>query len=458
MLSREVCGETNMRGFYPELVKLYRHLHIPFAPMSFSFSFGASPASKTRQQGPLPSILYSGLTTRRAFRLQLPGKTFLQYIYYIFKILWSYPILNVVAWYHVKSGHTRDPKHRISKITFGEWCDSSLVYHSFFVELLLPMLCSIMTADCATVRSIPAAEMLNYLVATLFYRHFTVKGGVSQVVAALSANMKADHIHLNMVVKDMIPITEGDKTGIELVCENKKTGMESHLHYDHIIFASQAPQTAAMLRQLCGHLDRDVSRSYLEHCEEQINQLSKLRYEQSTVVCHTDVSILAPEKEAWRDLNFIRPIHTANDDPTYTMATHVIYQTPDSVFMQTTNPLPWLFPHENTWVSKSDFERFVLTLSGREARRSFFDFEVANGKYTMHPKLGILQGLDSKCLWDMKMPSIWFCGSWSYGVPLLEGTVVFHLLSGCVTSARLVATDILRKADLSTKHIEEVWQ
>lgn len=408
-------------------MKLYRHLRIPFAPMSFTFSFGASPASVTRQQGPMPSFLYSGFKNRRSLNMELPDKSFLKSITFILKVLWSYVILILAACYHVKVGHTRDPSHRVRQITFGEWCDHSWVYHTFFIELLLPMLCSIMTADYAAVRSIPAAEMLEYLFATFMYRHHTVQGGVSQVVATLTANMNAKQIHLGVTVKDLIPVFDGDKSRIKLVCEDRKSSTERHLLYDHIIFASQASQSAKMLRQLCDHLDRNDSQSYLEHCEEQISQLSKFCYVQSTVICHTDVSILAPRKKAWRELNFVRPIHIGTDDPTYTMATHVIYQEPDYVFMQTTNPLPWLVPREDTWISKSEFERFVLTIPGREARRTFFDFEVSNGKDTRQPKLGILQGSGPESLWETKMPSIWFCGSWSYGVPLLEGTVCVHL-------------------------------
>lgn len=344
-------------------------------------------------------------------------------MYSVLKIAWSYFALIVAAWYHVRTGHTRDPAHRIRKITFGEWCDNSWVFRSFLTELLLPMLCSIMTANCEAVRSIPAAEMLDYLIATLLYKHFTVQGGVSRVVVALTANLNTDQIHLGVVVKDVVPETNDGKTRIILVCEYKDTGKVMHFHYDHVIFASQASQTAKMLKQLCEHMEQDELQFSLAHCQEQVKQLSKLHYEPSTVVCHNDVSILAPEASAWRGLNFVRPIHTKANDPTFTMATHIICQTPDSVVMQTTNPLPWLFPREDTWISKSEFERFVLTLSGREARRTFFDFEVSKDKDTKLAKLGPLQGVHSKSLWEAKFPGIWFCGSWSYGVPLLEGTV-----------------------------------
>lgn len=342
----------------------------------------------------------------------------------IFKISWSYLVVNMAAWYHVHLGHTRDPDHYIRKINFGQWCDESWVLSSFLAELLIPMLCSIMTADYETVRAIPAAEMLDYIVATFSNQHYTVQGGVSQVVEALTSNMKPEQIHLGLTVKDLIPLSEGQKTRVHLVCEHKISGKEKHLIYDHIIFASQASQTARMLQQFCDHLHGHMSELPVAPYQETVSQLNKLCYKQSTVVCHTDASVIAPRKEAWRDLNFIRAIPRESTDATYTMATHIICQKDASVVMQTTNPLPWLFPNESTWISKSDFERFVLTLSGCEARRAFFDYEMSHGKYTKHPKLGPLQGVGPVNLREASMPGIWLCGSWSYGVPLLEGTVV----------------------------------
>ena len=118
------------------------------------------------------------------------------------------------------------------------------------------------------------------------------------------------------------------------------------------------------------------------------------------------------------------------------MATHVIHRSPAQVVMQTTNPLPQLFPAADKTIRQSTFDRFVLTLEGRQAREHFFQ---RRGK---RRALGPLQGSP-----DGGGGGVWFTGSWSYGVPLLEG---------CVTSARLVAERILQQHDLDASHIASI--
>ena len=83
-------------------------------------------------------------------------------------------------------GHTQNMEHRIYKRTFGKWCDSIWIHRSFVEELLIPLFCSIMTANVNSVRSMPAAEVLDYVARTFLYDHYTVQGGVSQVVDGLS--------------------------------------------------------------------------------------------------------------------------------------------------------------------------------------------------------------------------------------------------------------------------------
>ena len=72
----------------------------------------------------------------------------------------------------------------------------------------------------------------------------------------------------------------------------------------------------------------------------------------------------------------------------------------------------------------------------RQAREHFFQ---RRGK---RRTLGPLQGSP-----DGGGGGVWFTGSWSYGVPLLEG---------CVTSARLVAERILQQHDLDASHIASI--
>ena len=425
-----------MAAYYPELVALYRHLGIPFAPASFSFSFGRAPESKVRVHGTEPDFLYSGLTNK--------GRKFIRRgsfasPFFVLTTVWSYLVILFMAYYHTAMGHTQNMEHKIYKRTFGEWCDSIWIHRSFVGELLIPLFCSIMTANVDAVRSMPAAEVLDYVARTFLYDHYTVQGGVSQVVDGLSFYLSPSQKRVGVTITDVFPQHVNDKRQFGLRFTTAD-GEQMEATFDHIVFASQATQTARMLEMYYHHLSRSsgnfLSSPHSQRCRQQLESLRRMRYEKSTVVCHTDTTILPPKQEHWRDLNLVSPLHPHSPDASFTMATHIIWRTSDEVVMQTTNPLPYLFPLEHTWISKSTFERFVLTLQGRDARQSFF---LTRGAKHGRPTsvLGPLQGPPEApvhvhsqreaCAPFRSEGGFWFCGSWSYGVPLLEGAfLVVH--------------------------------
>lgn len=347
---------------------------------------------------------------------------------FVLSILWSYAVLNVLVWYHVGMGHTRNASHRVSQQTFGEWLDHAGLRYAFVKDLLLPLFSSIMTTDVNTVRDIPAAEVLEYIRYTFFYDHYTVQGGVSQVVAKLAAPLCPENIHLNTSITDIVPIETEGRHQIKLRHHQGPSTQE--LVFDHVIFATQATQASKMIQQYVDHLARTpfstTTKALHDRALEQASELRKLVYKPSTVVCHTDTSVLAPEKKDWRDLNLVTPLPTSGDGPGFTMATHIVWQSGDMTVMQSTNPLPWLLPSENKRISFSRFERFVLTMAGKSARTSFFISPSSRSNSIHALQLGPLQG---PCLAadGSQLPGFWFSGSWSYGVPLLEGLFP-HLL------------------------------
>ena len=156
------------------------------------------------------------------------------------------------------------------------------------------------------------------------------------------------------------------------------------------------------------------------------------------------------------------------------MATHVIaidFPSPDGpqLLMQTTNALSSMTPRAETVLSVSHFQRAVLTLQGKDAQRGLFQWtrtapkvdgrKVGRRKQIRHIlshanpfgtrwflQLGELQGAaapviasDASGKGTKANAQIWACGSWSPGIPLLEG---------CVRSARLVCEEILRQEDI----------
>lgn len=404
-------------AYYPNLVALYKHLRIEFDPQSFSFSF----AHKTddARSGPVPDFLYRG---RRNKGPRCTRRGSMARPLFWVTTIWSYIVIVLLAWFHTACGYT---SHRR---TLGEWCDSIWIAQSFVDELLYPMLSSIMTADFTAVRAMPAREVLEYVAHTFLYRHYRVRGGVSRVVHALTDHLPADRVRVGATITDVFPV-DAHRIGVQYMASD---GSKDEAVYDHLVFASQATQTAMMLQWYHDHMQPSTRALF---CAQQLAQLRLLCYKKSTVVCHTDTNLLPPDEADWRDLNFVTPTFMEEQD-TYTMATHVVHRSPSQVVMQTTNPLSHLFPATDKTISQSTFDRFVLSLEGRQAREHFFQ------KHGTRQTLGSLQGSP-----DGGGGGIWFTGSWSYGLPLLEG---------CVTSARQVAERILQQHDLDISHIASI--
>ena len=68
------------------------------------------------------------------------------------------------------------------------------------------MFSSIMTADMAAVRAMPTREVLEYVAHTFLYRHYRVRGGVSQVVHALTDYLPADRVRVGATITDVFPV------------------------------------------------------------------------------------------------------------------------------------------------------------------------------------------------------------------------------------------------------------
>lgn len=466
---RSVRVDVPMRafsqGYYPELLALYRSINIAFQPSRFTFAFATGDESldvEKRAHGPDPIFLYNGRRNGKRYHMYPKHSSLFGALYsawYLLTIGISYLLLNFLANYHSKRQHTTDPNHPISKLTFSTWCTQSWISSRFTDDLLFPMFGSIMTTDMDAVQNLPASEVLEYIARTFFSPHFTVHGGVARVVEALCSPIPAEQLHLGVSILDIAP-TDTDRGRCIMIRVKRRSGQVCEFGpFDHVVFASQATQTSSLLRRYQKHLHDEATASDRARVDRMLAAFESMRYENSTVVCHTDASILPAQHRYWRDLNFVSP-HGPHQDAKgqYTMATHIVWRDASSedtpVIMQTTNPLPWLFPAESAWISKSTFERFVLTLRGRDARRNFFQERNDQRRYKsrLHEslsrlKLGPLQGRPAGE--NVRDPGIWVNGSWSFGVPLLEG---------CISSARLVCTELLQSEGFSSAHIQEAWK
>ncbi|EST08136.2 hypothetical protein PSEUBRA_002219 [Kalmanozyma brasiliensis GHG001] len=353
----------------------------------------------------------------------------------------------------------------------------------FAHQTLTPLFSAVMTSTLDSVWSCPASEVLDYIALTLGKDHFVVKDGVRTVVAKLLRYVDAESssqrdersagskvwtnaevrcVHrreggswVEVVYHDgsssrSSPAGSADAEGMSRQTSSSSdrtlcSEVEEHGPFDHIIFATQANQTAHFLRQYIDSLTPDAE---AERLRGVVDVLERFKYEKSLVVNHTDRRMLPRHEGDWRDLNLVSPTHhrgeeedewesdNASNDTLvssdgYTMATHILTLPPTArelLIMQTTNPLPSLQPDPAHVLSRSTFERAVIDVEAHVARQGLFTHSPKGAVQTAGGRRLALGPLQAGA------GGVWVCGSWAVGIPLLEG---------CVVSAQLVAEEIL---------------
>ncbi|KAJ3218602.1 hypothetical protein HDU67_004906 [Dinochytrium kinnereticum] len=292
-------------------------------------------------------------------------------------------------------------------VTLGKWFKEN-GYGEFFVrDAFFPLFSGVCTCSFETLSNFPAAIVLEYVATCMpFGKMSFVSNGIDKVCTGLSSPFRKN-IHLSSSISH---ITRNPLTKKYTLHVSSPTSPSSPSpfprEFDHVVFATQANQCAAILDRSKGIATGAVG------------VLKKFPYERSLVVCHTDHTVMPADKAHWRCLNFGRldpsipssPLKNTSlgyDPSTVSMCTHYDMTTrqTNNIF-QTTNPV--VLPDSEKILSAAWFERCVVTLDSIQAV----------GELDAH------QGVES----------VWFVGSFaSHGIPLLEG---------CVTSAARVLKGI----------------
>lgn len=268
------------------------------------------------------------------------------------------------------------------------------------------------------------------------------------VVQRISAPIDPANIHLASPIVSLILNETGNEATIDIHCTSNRT----YTGFSHIILATQANHARPLLQDYLDTLPRAVEqdssalRRHREAVRDQVDCLSHFEYCKTTVVNHTDPTLVPDAPEDRRDLNLIMasPSLVASawkdgtDDrplcvpPTYAMATHVLPALPG--VYQTTNPI--IPPREDTVLSVAKLERAVVSVRGKAALAGLWrERKECEWKWGCAGDdggvLGPLQGAgrldDAKAgnIEKKRMPGIWLCGSYAHcGIPLLEGCVV----------------------------------
>ncbi|CEH14530.1 hypothetical protein CBOM_02368 [Ceraceosorus bombacis] len=393
------------------------------------------------------------------------------YLSTLITLIISYLYLLIVALWHHHLGNTTDPTHPLATTPLSDWCEHHKLRRSFVDTILIPMFSAVMTARGQTVKEAPAAEILAYIAATFSRSHFTVAAGVRAVQERLLSELQPSHIHTGTSVVAVLPASSRSGAANLLVREDDT----EHLHTDfaHVILATQADQSARFLAAYSDTLlsypvtskgERLACSLESKRIRVTAEALARFRYERSVVINHTDASLLPPNKKDWRDLNLVTLPHSSAFSSQAsiseaTMATHIICKASSSssrnhVLLQTTNPLDSLYPDKSCIISQSSFDRAILSIHAKQSSGALFEWRPRNISATLAldraDHLSIFQrakaGLQRLVLrvrdralgptWEMHVghaqgapssieaapfPGIWTCGSWSTGIPLLEG-------------------------------------
>ena len=273
-----------------------------------------------------------------------------------------------------------------------------------------------------------------------------VDGGVREVVARLTANLNIQHVHLSSPI---VAIQSDPQDPRFATIQYLYDGQTQEITgFRHIILATQAIRAIPLLTSYL----RSLPSNKLDHIialQDQIQCLKAFRYHPTTVVNHTDNSLLPDNDKDIRDLNLI----TLNRNSNYenlldkfsvssacTMTTHILprpkgYPKDKPQVYQTTNPI--IEPKKDCLLSVATLERAIVTMESRKALASLSVSEPRRWwqcPYQATTRLGVVQGAR-----DGDSPGIWICGSYAHsGIPLLEG---------CVVSARNVVEQGISKSE-----------
>lgn len=443
-------------------MRLYRKLSIAIRPNNFTFSFSSN------LQDHSPFLLYNGHSGLKGISLpdciRRKAYTFqsgITYIRLISLVIISYLFLLALSLFHYTLGHLYDPAHHLSRETLQSWlARHPRLFSSVFNDAVLyPLFSAMTTSSLEQVQQIPTSEVLLYIATTFMRSHYTVTKGVRQIQHRLIEKIPAENLHLSISVLmvrfgdyqqgeeiDHVPRTPLEKNKIRLITCHSHT-QEQHVFsdFDHVIFATPASRSALILNDTIDDLDQiqddAFNKSRIQSLQDVKRELERIRYENSTVINHTDESLMPPSRRDWRDLNLITStfqlynIEGKNKKKSdHTMATHACHQLKDGRYaFQTTNTL--ITPDPASILSMSTFPR-ALTTPKQKIEGLFCWRRSSPSKHIFQHFVWPQWQLELGELQKHSNTNLFFCGSYSQGIPLLEG---------CVNSSALVVSEILEQ-------------
>lgn len=252
--------------------------------------------------------------------------------------------------------------------TLGEFIDDLKLGDYFKKYYLFPMAGAIWSCPLALIKNYPAKTFLQF-----FYNHglltvtnqpqwYTVKGGSKEYVKKMSASFQ-DKIKLNC------PIVKSVQSGDKIILTTDKG---EDFAFDHVIFASHADQTHAIIA---------------DKTKDEDAILSKIKYSPNTAFLHKDHNQMPKKKKAWASWVYLSKQKENKVSLSYWMNNLQNISDKTPLFV-TLNPIEKI--NEKDIFGRYDYEHPVFDDGAIQAQENLFKIQ---GKRNM-----------------------WFCGAWTeYG-------------------------------------------
>ncbi|KAG0012154.1 hypothetical protein BGZ80_000160 [Entomortierella chlamydospora] len=241
-----------------------------------------------------------------------------------YRIVRDYARMVVTAKEFMSKGRMMDiGKHPIEwgngrMVSLREFLEAGGYSHDFS-SFFVPRIASVCTCSFEQMMEYPACVVLEYMARCMpFGRMMAIpSSSVQEIIEKLSENVGT--VHYNTTMKYVRMEKNPNDESTDYVVLTDSFGVQRN--FDHVIFATQANQAAAILagyddskrNSKEGYDDVDHSVSPFESLRpehpfyRQIKTLLKFPYERTKVVCHTDTSFLPKDPSHWRSINVVKP-------------------------------------------------------------------------------------------------------------------------------------------------------
>ena len=247
---------------YPNLVKLFQDLNVPYEKSDMSFSVSIKNTN----------IEYSGSGLGGIFANKLN----------LFNLKYLVMIKEIISFY--KTAPKLIENKTIDQ-TLGDFLNKKKLSKYFIEYHIIPMVAAIWSMPLNKARDMPLELYLNFFINHGLFKlknrpqWYTVSSRSRTYVEKVLENISGEifkNYKVNKIsrTKDNVRIRVGDE----------------YLDYDHVILASHADQSLKMLEN---------------PTEDEERILSKFKYVPNTAVLHTDKKLMPRKKLAWSSWNSI---------------------------------------------------------------------------------------------------------------------------------------------------------